>query len=195
MSEFPAIPLSNPTNCLFLHLKPSTGYVYGCRCERCRGWNREYRVGRRWTDPRNLRSCSICPGEFTPSRGETICPDCRFRYARRISQWKRHNASWEQMASWIIDPRCWICEKPIDLDIDYVGRYDSHRADVAVDHDPQCCVTKYGCGRCIRGLTHFECNRLLAALEKLIREWGLPKVIDLANMQSERDNGNARYTG
>lgn len=39
---------------------------------------------------------------------------------------------------------------------------------VVVDHDHNCCPGRMGsaCGKCVRGLLHNDCNRLLGILEK-----------------------------
>lgn len=45
---------------------------------------------------------------------------------------------------------------------------------VAVDHDHRCCDGQKSCGRCVRGLIHIRCNRLLGfALDD-------PKILELA---------------
>lgn len=55
--------------------------------------------------------------------------------------------------------RCAICRKP-PFELKTKGTKRLH-----IDHDHRCCPGDVSCGKCIRGLLCFGCNRLLAAVE------------------------------
>lgn len=91
-----------------------------------------------------------------------------------IPTWIHHNASIEVVESWLANPICWICERPIDLS----KRHPDAKA-AAVDHNHACCPKTFSCGQCIRGLAHAICNRRAGAVENLVNYIGIDALVRL----------------
>lgn len=60
---------------------------------------------------------------------------------------------------------CLMCDKPLDLTINN-----------PVDHDHKCCEGGKSCGKCVRGILHDRCNRMLEYIEHY------PELIDPAKV-------------
>ena len=112
--------------------------------------------------------CEICGNRYGLVKRyyhvtHKLCPSCKALWSRRFKLWRMHGASPELCMQWAHDPRCWVCDKPIVIDM-----HGNNRNNVHVDHDHRCHPGGYGCGRCIRGLAHADCNLKIGALESLL---------------------------
>jgi hypothetical protein len=77
----------------------------------------------------------------------------RSKLLDRKSQLKRYyNLTIEQYEQLVTDQKglCALCGKPLDLTI------NNH-----VDHNHSCCKGERSCGKCVRGILHAQCNRIL----------------------------------
>ena len=54
---------------------------------------------------------------------------------------------------------CHLCGVPDTL-------HKNGVSNLHIDHDHNCCSSKKTCGKCVRGLICFACNRMIGALEK-----------------------------
>lgn len=167
----------------------TTAYNYGCRCEDClrakSDLARDYRFNK--MNP-VYKSCPVCETSYQQRNGSPnpLCRDCYLKYRRVLQSFIQHHASWDQIVTWLINPSCWICEKPIDgimLSSEH-NRPQAKRIAFAVDHDHRCCDDHYSCGRCIRGIAHPHCNTRIGMLESLINELGFIRVAQLAGQVS-----------
>jgi hypothetical protein len=110
------------------------------------------------------KGCSKCrttdPAQFNKkarakSGFQSLCRVCHVKSpeADQSRRWrlKKYKMSPEAYALRLAEQGgvCAMCHKPP------TGRY------LSVDHDHACCPGKESCGKCIRGLLHFECNTLL----------------------------------
>jgi len=113
------------------------------------------------------RGCSSCgckdPSRFnkkTRARSgfQSLCRDCHHRQPesvvaqRRRWRLRKYKMSEESYNALLAEQGgvCAMCHKP-----------PTENGFLAVDHDHACCPGKKSCGKCIRGLLHFECNTLL----------------------------------
>lgn len=174
------MPLSELSDCKFPNLSGSSGYNYGCRCDRCK--SAKYATQRRrvtYIKAPEQRSCLLCNDSYIvrtlmQSRYIHLCPRCHNIHQRRLAMWRKHHVSNEIIVTWLKDPTCWICSQAIDLHLNL--RTEARGQTWVVDHDHTCCDGGYSCGQCIRGLAHHNCNILLGYLEPFLATNGLARL-------------------
>lgn len=126
-------------------------------------------------DQKPTKTCSVCgldkvvPDDFTrDSRNKDgLVAACKSCESKRVCNWqssdptkylrfKRNtnynvdfNALWEKQGG-----LCLMCGKPM------LPRGQKPMS-VTIDHDQNCCPGYGSCGKCVRGLIHNRCNRVL----------------------------------
>jgi 5-methylcytosine-specific restriction endonuclease McrA len=82
--------MHDSTCCLYARLKPSSGYRYGCRCDRCAAWHRDWQAQYRHRgtgvkpDP---APCDSCGSVFQPTNSNhRFCSSlCSVRSSRNVA--------------------------------------------------------------------------------------------------------------
>jgi len=154
------------TECCMPRKKPSTGYQYGCRCNRCLDWYVTYwkfnksKYTRESTKP-------ICPqcGQRHIKTQFPICKQCWTPFIKRCS-----GLPWSWVKRQIERSACFICETPIDMN--QPGKGGRHWQ---VDHDHRISrwvrkesVREVLCGPCNSKVGHIEAARDAGLLHKII---------------------------
>jgi Recombination endonuclease VII len=126
-----------------------TGNLGAKRCRLCKNVKSKEQFG---ADPRNRGGlqgrCRDCQNKVIAERHKAnpglILHFRRRRYGIRFEQ------MWDQQ-----NGLCALCGLPMRLQ-------GKHSESVCVDHDHACCSTiGRSCGKCVRGLIHASCNRML----------------------------------
>jgi hypothetical protein len=126
--------------------------------------------------------CVVC-AEPVIHFARTVIPLCDGHRGLmpHIKRWRAHGVPEDRMREWVIDPRCWVCDKPLNL----LDR--SHASDaVHVDHDHDCHPGAVGCEACVRGLAHQWCNIAVGYIDALIVRVGIDRAMQVVTETADR---------
>jgi len=72
----------------------------------------------------------------------------------------RYGLTVEEYSQRLADQKgvCAICNQP-----ETVSHLGGKTIRLAVDHDHSCCSGKFSCGKCVRGLLCYRCNRMISS--------------------------------
>lgn len=104
------------------------------------------------------KRCARCdtwkaPGQFHvgPEHGtQTYCKSCRMELHKQALYKVDINEMWRSQKG-----MCGVCGRSMEWGRGFHG--------VVVDHDHGCCPGGASCGKCVRGLLHSSCNRVLGS--------------------------------
>lgn len=153
-------------NCLFPHVKPLTGYNYGCRCQRCRIEHVAYHRNKRKKDYRPCPPCQFC-GNLSAGRLYPVCSRCRTPFMKRCMT---SGLDWQ----WVLDKHlrssCGICH--CALNMSSIGGPGSWQ----VDHD-HAIATKVT-AKSARDVICGPCNSKLGHIEKAFAQNVFEAILD-----------------
>ncbi|WP_434717096.1 endonuclease domain-containing protein [Paraburkholderia sp. A2RO-4L] len=100
---------------------------------------------------RRVVPCVVCGNQFAPnsSRHKTCSDICRKQQDRNVRLARHYGLSGDAFQRILkAQGGCAVC-----------GTAETERW--AVDHDHSCCSGRYSCGKCVRGILCFPCNKAL----------------------------------
>ena len=86
------------------------------------------------------------------------------RSANRRARLKMRYGITQNQYDWLLDQqdhKCYLCDEPETLMHHATGMLRA----LAVDHDHRCCPGNKACGRCVRGLLCYNCNRFMGRVD------------------------------
>jgi hypothetical protein len=60
---------------------------------------------------------------------------------------------------------CAACGEPFVDGFESVLKTGNYELVPSIDHDRACCPGEGSCGKCVRGIVHFRCNRMMGHLK------------------------------
>ena len=82
----------------------------------------------------------------------------------RINRWRRNFKVTEDDLLRMLDEQkelCAVCGEPFLDGFRSLTERGTVDLVATIDHDHRCCPGEKCCGKCIRGIVHFKCNRLM----------------------------------
>ena len=145
--------------CQFPTKKASTGYTYGCRCDRCVEWSREYEKSYNRTV-----KCHYCQESVNRLKPYPVCHLHETGFMKRCRKF-----GWDWILSKITHGRCEICDVP------FMMGSSGGPGNWQVDHD-------HSQGERVdpknaRGLLCGSCNSRLGHYEAALRDGQMPAII------------------
>ena len=148
--------------CQFPTKKASTGYKYGCRCDRCVKWNEDYYGN--YCAPNSMIECHYCSQPVPKTKRLPVCHLHETGFMRRCRRF-----GWDWILSKITHGRCEICESP------FMMGASGGPGNWQVDHDHKLGerVTVWNA----RGLLCGSCNSRLGHYEAALRDGQMPAIL------------------
>ncbi len=100
------------SSCQFPHLKRSSAYNYGCRCDECVNTYREYSK-KFLNGKRGSYLCDFCQKELLTPSIYPVCYQCITPFITRTRLMK---VIWSQVYNWIQRSSCGICKTQFNMD-------------------------------------------------------------------------------